>query len=93
MSMLSTDRLSEVIRGIWSALLHQEMAEDTDFFQAGGNSIAAIRALARFGAETGIELPLRAVFDYPTAAQLAAHIRQHDDSQLAIPNDYPEERS
>jgi hypothetical protein len=72
----STDQHGQVISAIWSALLHCEVAEDTNFFQAGGNSITAIRAAARLGAETGIDLPLRAFFDHPTVAELTAHIRQ-----------------
>lgn len=45
-----------------------------DFFALGGHSLAVIQVMAQLRAETGIELPITALFDQPTVAALAATI-------------------
>ncbi|WP_245922498.1 non-ribosomal peptide synthase/polyketide synthase [Nocardia nova] len=47
---------------------------DTDFFELGGNSLAAARLAARLGAASGVRVPVAAVFTAPTVAALAAWI-------------------
>jgi len=45
---------------------------DDNFFDLGGHSLAATRAIARIMELAGVHLPLQAVFDQPTARLLAA---------------------
>ncbi|MBF6170990.1 non-ribosomal peptide synthetase [Nocardia blacklockiae] len=51
---------------------HDEIAADHDFFALGGNSLSATQLVARIAADSGRHLPVRAVFENPTPAALAA---------------------
>lgn len=50
---------------------------DTDFFDLGGHSLIAMRALAHIRDKFRIRLPLEAVFDKTTVRQLARHLDLH----------------
>ena len=65
----------ELLAGIWSELLRvPRVAPDDDFFALGGHSLLAARVVARVHDLTGVELPVRSLFETPALAALAARV-------------------
>ena len=62
----------ETIARVWRDVLKKERVGVADsFLDLGGHSLLAIRVLGRISKELGVRLPLRALFDTPTVAQVA----------------------
>ncbi len=65
----------EILAAIWCAVLGRErIGVHEDFFAAGGHSLLAMQVLARIRDFFRIELPVRALFDAPTLAELAQRV-------------------
>jgi acetoacetyl-CoA synthetase len=63
------------LRGIWEELLEVEgLRPDDNFFELGGTSLQAVRLLALVESRIGVELPLSAMVEAPTIAEMAALI-------------------
>jgi amino acid adenylation domain-containing protein len=64
-----------LVANIYAQLLGRDRVGRNDsFFELGGHSLLGARAVARIRAEVGAALPLRALFESPTPAALAARI-------------------
>lgn len=64
---------------IWQEFLAvSEFGIHDNFFDLGGHSLLASRILAKISAKLGVSLPLRALFDHPTIAQLAQQLDAAD---------------
>jgi amino acid adenylation domain-containing protein len=81
------------LAAIWSTVLGIEgIGAYDDFFALGGHSLLATQVIARAREAFGADLPLRAIFEAPTVAGLAAAIEASDGRQTSVPPLRPEPR-
>ena len=90
--------IEEIIAGIWAQTLHLlEVSIHDNFFELGGHSLLATQLTSMLQNAFEIDLPLSALFNAPTVAELAVEVArlkssQSDDdySQLRFPHIVPD---
>jgi amino acid adenylation domain-containing protein len=66
------NELERTIANIWIEVLERDrIGILDDFFELGGESLAAIRVVARIHNALGVHIPVRLIFEYPTISGLA----------------------
>ncbi|MEM1207545.1 MAG: condensation domain-containing protein, partial [Acidobacteriota bacterium] len=68
-------RLADLWRGILKA---DRLSVDANFFELGGHSLLGTQLLSRVRDVFGVDLPLRALFQAPTVAELAGQLEAAD---------------
>ncbi len=80
--------VEEVLANVWAELLHLDhVGIEEDFFEVGGHSLLATQVVSRIRHLLNTEVPLRALFEAPTIAKLAARIEtlRREQEGLQIP--------
>ena len=83
----------ELLAAIWARALELEhVGAEQDFFEVGGDSLAAAVIAAHVHSTFGVRLDLRAIVDHPTVAELALLIASHRSGEVDRGGDALERR-
>jgi amino acid adenylation domain-containing protein len=81
------DQIEWELVKIWEALLHTAPVGVLDnFFNIGGESLKAVSLMAAIRERFGRDLPLSVLFQTPTVAALADHLRREEEKTAAEGN-------
>lgn len=73
---IADELIGRLVR-LWRETLGRtQLGSDDNFFLNGGHSLLAVTLIPHLQEITGRTVPIRLVFDHPTPAALAAHLRQ-----------------
>ncbi|WP_155292978.1 non-ribosomal peptide synthetase, partial [Rhodococcoides fascians] len=85
--------VEEIVAGIFADLLGiSQVGVTSSFFEIGGNSLIAMRLVARVNAALGSTIGIRDLFDAPTVRALSAGIDVREHDAAAAPRLVPQER-
>ncbi|MGN2635816.1 amino acid adenylation domain-containing protein [Nocardia takedensis] len=76
----------QIVAGIFADVLSQrQVGIDDNFFDLGGNSLVATQVVSRISAAFGARIGVRALFETPTVAGIAARAEQATPTDAARP--------
>ena len=79
------DPVKEVLANIWARVLGLEnISVHDNFFEHGGHSLLATQVMSRIREAFHVELPLRALFESPTIAELAEKLEAAIQTQQGL---------
>ena len=71
------DEIERLIAGVWATVLDlEEVGIDDQFLELGGDSLAAMRVAARVTQVARVELPMSALLETATVAEMATVVRE-----------------
>ncbi|MEO6230171.1 MAG: non-ribosomal peptide synthase/polyketide synthase [Ferruginibacter sp.] len=77
----------ESIAAIWCRLLSKpQIGVFDNFFELGGHSLLATRIISAIRKELKVELPIKALFLYPTIAALSGHLNEQGSGLIMLPS-------
>ena len=77
--------LEATILAIWQRLLKAEdFGVSDNFFEAGGDSLCAMKLILEIEAQLGIEISLETIFTSPTVRELCTHFGESCDRKPAV---------
>ena len=68
----------DLVAEIWAEILGVNVDASTDFFAAGGDSLAAARTISRIRERTGVRLSLATLLDQPQFEDFVRAARRGD---------------
>ncbi|MCP4658511.1 MAG: amino acid adenylation domain-containing protein, partial [bacterium] len=79
------DPIEELLAEIWTAVLEIEQVGAKDnFFERGGHSLLATQVISRIREAFEVELPVQALFEAPTVAELAVVVRTRREEEEGV---------
>src|SRR5262249_18373168 len=63
--------IEQVVLEAWNEVFQGRVGVHDNFFDLGGDSVAAMQIMSRLNNALAIELPLRSLFEHPTPSDLA----------------------
>lgn len=74
--VMPSTALERVLVDIWTEVLAiDEVGIHDDFFELGGDSLGVAKVVGRVRMKLDVDLPFKAIFEAPTVARLAEHVR------------------
>ncbi|WP_049747250.1 non-ribosomal peptide synthetase [Mycobacterium goodii] len=81
----ATTPTEEILTNIYAQVLGlRRVGVDDSFFDLGGDSLSALRAIAAINTSLGSDLSVRTLFDAPTVAELLPHLNENGSVREAL---------
>ncbi|MFD1832893.1 phosphopantetheine-binding protein [Streptomyces desertarenae] len=69
---MTGEELRSAVRTVWEEVIGAGVDDDTDFFDAGGTSFAALRIVATLNSRHAIAVPVKVLFEASRFADFTA---------------------